>query len=248
MRDLFSTQANAYRQARPGYPPALFRALAALCRRHLCAWDCGAGSGQATRGLQQHFATVVATDTSLAQLGYLPRAPGVHAVQASAEAAPLRAGSVDLVAVAQALHWFRLDAFYAEVERVLRPDGLLAVWSYGLMRVSGPVDAVITELHDRRLGPWWAPERRHVENGYCELDFPFREHRSTGMPDRLELRWSLQQLFTYLASWSALQDCRAATGRDPLAELKPALMEAWGDPAAERPVSWPLALRLGRLR
>lgn len=241
---LFSRQAHVYREARPTYPGALFRRLAELSPGRDLAWDCGAGSGQASHGLRQHFATVVATDLSQPQLRHLPERPGVFPVQATAHRAPLQDHAVDLVTVAQALHWFPLEAFYHEVSRVLRSGGLLAVWSYGRIRISPEVDELVAELHDTRLGPWWDAARIHVENGYRALTFPYPELPLVGFPDRLEADWTRSRMLAYLESWSALQTCRRKTGGDPLWEIGPRLREAWGEDV--RRVCWPLTIRVGR--
>ncbi len=65
-----------------------------------------------------------ATDASEEQIGQSQRHPRVEYVLAPAERCPLSDGSVNLVTVAQALHWFDLSGFYREVNRVCRPGGL----------------------------------------------------------------------------------------------------------------------------
>ena len=242
--DLFATQAETYRAARPAYPDTLFQQLADLSPQRRLAWDCGAGSGQATLGLSRHFATVLATDRSLPQLRRLPAHTGIIVAQARAEQAPLSNDGADVITVAQALHWFPLTAFYREVARVLRPGGLLAVWSYGRIQVSPGVDRLVAELHDARLGRWWDDARIHVETGYRDLPFPYPLLSSTAFPDRLDADWTVDRMLAYLESWSALQTCRRETGEDPLLSLEPALRQAWG--AGRRRVWWPLTVRVGR--
>lgn len=243
-KDHFSGHAALYARHRPGYPDALFAYLAARAPGRTLAWDCGTGSGQAAHGLARHFDAVVATDASAAQLAHaVPHARVVYR-RAPAEAAPLADGTVDLVTVAQALHWFDLDGFYAEARRVLRPDGVLAVWSYGLATVDAAVDAVVRRYHDDVVGPYWPPERRHYGEGYRALPFPFAEEAPP--PFHLEETWTLGQLAGYLRSWSATQRCHAATGGDPLAVVAADLAAAWGKADAVRTVRWPLTVRVGR--
>ena len=136
-KDHFSRIAATYASFRPRYPPALFDYLARSCRQHTLAWDCACGSGQATLDLAQRFDAVLATDASAAQLASAPPLANVRYRVAPAEDSGLAALSVDIVTVAQALHWFELAPFYAEVERVLRREGVLAVWTYGVMHVAG---------------------------------------------------------------------------------------------------------------
>jgi len=243
--DHFSRQAAQYRAGRPGYPPALLAFLADLAPARNRALDCATGSGQAALGLASRFAEVIALDLSLAQLARAHPAPNLRYVAATAERLPVRDRSVDLVAIAQALHWFERDAFYAEARRVCRPRGVVAAWSYGLARIDPAVDAVVVQLYADILGPYWPPERRLVESGYRDLPFPFEAIRN---PDFvLRDHWSLPRLADYLGSWSAAQRYRDATGHDPLAAVREPLQAAWGEPAATRPIEWPLALRVGRV-
>lgn len=245
-RDHFSQHCGDYARHRPGYPPELFAWLAEAAPGRERAWDCGTGSGQAARGLAAHFGAVVATEPSVAQLAQAAPHPRVRYVRALAEEAPLAGRSCDLVAVAQALHWFDLERFYREVRRVAQPGALLAAWTYGLARVGPAVDAAVEEFYGAVVGPYWPPERSHVMAGYRTLPFPFEELAPPAFA--ITLDWTLADILGYLGTWSAVARFRAAEGRDPVALFTPTLRAAWGRPDEVRPVRWPLALRVGQVR
>lgn len=126
-QDLFSGVASLYTRFRPRYPSALFEYLASVTPKKDVVWDCATGTGQAAVELAQHFEQVIATDASAEQIANAEQHPRVQYRVSTAEMSGLDSGSIDLITVAQALHWFDLPAFYAEAQRVLKPDGLLAV-------------------------------------------------------------------------------------------------------------------------
>ena len=243
--DHFSDIAGQYAAFRPTYPPELFDWLATVTPATAAAWDCAAGSGQATLELARRFDRVTATDASAAQLGQAPAHPRVSYRVAAAETSGLPDRSTDLVTVAQALHWLDLDGFYAEVRRVLVPGGTLAVWCYGLLVLDDPaLDRRIGRFYHDIVGPYWAPERRLVETGYRTLDFPFEELAAPSFDMTLE--WTLAELAAYAGTWSATEAYRRARGQDPVPPLAAELEPAWGV-AARRRVRWPLSVRVGRL-
>jgi SAM-dependent methyltransferase len=244
--DHFGTVAGDYADFRPRYPDELFSWLAAQCPATTLAWDCGAGSGQASVALAAQFTRVHATDASAAQIAQATPHPHVQYAVAPAEHSGLADASADLVTVAQALHWFDLAAFYAEVRRVLKPGGVVAAWTYGVHMTEGDeVNSAVRHFYDQVVGPYWPPERRHVENGYSELLFPFT--RIAAPPLTMQVQWPLARLLGYLGSWSATARCRQVTGNDPLPALERELRPLWGDPAQKRTVSWPLSILAGRL-
>jgi hypothetical protein len=165
--------------------------------------------------------------------------------RAPAEASGLAASSVALVTVAQALHWLDRPAFYAEVRRVLVPDGVIAVWTYGLIEIAPDVDELIRTFYDRTVGPYWPPERALVETGYRTIDFPFAELPLPTL--HMEAALTLEQLGGYLGTWSAVLRYRAAQGRDPVPELLERVRTGWGGPQRPRTVRWPLTARVGRV-
>ena len=243
-KDHFSGHADRYGAFRPTYPPALFEHLASITPGHDFAWDCTTGNGQAAVPLASFFRSVLATDASEPQIRHARPHHRVRYVVAPADRRPTGDASVDLVTVAQALHWFDLDAFYAEVRRVARPGGILAVWCYGLHTITPGVDAVVHRLYQDIVGSDWPPERRLVEGAYRGLPFPFDELEPPAFP--MTLHWDLDQLLGYLATWSSVQKYQRRTGRNPLALVRDDLERAWGDPGHERDVVWPLHPRLGR--
>lgn len=245
-KDHFSGHAADYARARPGYPTALFDYLATLPAAREVAWDCGTGSGQAAAPLGQRFRAVLATDASAAQVSRARAAANVLFAAAPAERPPLAGGSVDLVTVAQALHWFDFARFFEEVRRVARPGAVFAAWAYGNCRVTAAVDAVYDHLYEGILGAYWPPERVHVEQGYRTIPCPFPPLPVPEGAFVMDVHWDLEGLIGYLETWSATQRYRQQTGQDPVAAVRPALQAAWGDPAVPRKITWPLALLLAR--
>lgn len=241
----FDRVSRHYAEHRPTYPAELFAWLAAQCPRRALAWDCGTGSGQAAVDLAAHFAQVVATDVSAAQIAQARPCAGVDYRVAPAEASGLGDATVDLVTVAQALHWFDLPAFYREVQRVLAPGGLLAAWTYGILHLPDPaLDAPLQHFYHQVVGPWWPAERRHVETGYRDLPFPFPRLATPAFA--LQAQWSLAQLAGYLRSWSATARYIENNPTDPVDDLLVELAPHWPDSHEKQRIEWPLSLHVGR--
>lgn len=243
--DLFSTHAERYAASRPAYPEELYRWLASVSPGRAVAWDCGTGNGQAARDLARWFDRVIATDASAEQVALAPAVSNVEFRVAPAEASALPARSVDLVAVAQALHWFDLDRFYVEVRRVTVPGGLLAAWSYGACSAGPDVEATLRAFEHDEMGPWWHANRRFVDEGYRTIPFPFPELPAPTF--QLRVRWNLRQLGMYLASWSAVAAYRRERGEDPVPRVLERIAHQWGAEDRVRDVTWPLTLRVGRI-
>lgn len=244
-KDHFSGHANIYREARPRYPAGLFAWLSQQAGPHNLAWDCGCGNGQASVALAQYFSRVIATDPSSTQIANAETHERVEYRVEPAEQPTLENGTVDLVTIAQALHWFDLERFYAEVRRVTQPGSVIAAWTYADCQVSPEVDRVKQRLYVDILDAYWQPERRLVEQGYKKLHFPFVEIMPP--PFEMQVYWNAEQFLNYLRSWSATQSYLKVHGVDPVSIVEPDLLSAWGSPDAIHTVNWSLALRVGRV-
>jgi SAM-dependent methyltransferase len=243
--DHFSAVAADYARRRPDYPPEIAEWLAGLAPARELAWEAGCGSGQFTRLLAGRFARVVATDLSAAQIAEAPPLPGVDWRAAPAEVSGLRGARVDLAVAAQAAHWFDLPAFRAEVRRVLKPGGVVALVSYGVMDFAPPWGPTLARFYRETLAGLWPPERAHVEAGYRTLPFPFDEIAAPAFAIRRD--WALDDLLGYVRTWSAVRGLERAGRGAELDALAVALAAAWGDPAAPRAMVWPVALRVARV-
>ena len=274
--DHFSAHADAYAAHRPRYPAALVDYLAELAPRTDVAWEAGCGSGQLSVALTRSFDRVIATDASAEQLARATAHPRIEYRHARAEDSGLPAAAggwyaasgrdaaggrtargVDLAVAAQAAHWFDIEGYYAEVRRVAAPDAAVALVSYGPTRIAPEIDPLVEEFRVDVLAPYWAPERRHVEDGYASLPFPFAEL----VPPELEMQveWTLDGLLAYMRTWSALRALEPARADELLEALRGRLGPAWnsggaGGGAADaagggtrRIVAWPLSVRAGHV-
>jgi SAM-dependent methyltransferase len=239
-QDRFSGHAELYAGARPTYPDSLIRELASLSPGRARAWDCGTGNGQAAQLLAKHFERVHATDASPQQIAQAAPNPRIDFAAEPAEQCSLPNASCDLVLAAQALHWFELDAFYAEAKRVLRPGGLLAAIGYGWFYVDPVVDEIIGRTLLKPLEPIWAPANWLLIDNYRSIAFPGDEVRLT--PCAIHLLWSREQLEAYVRSWSAVQRWEANALGDAFAELA----GVWPD-NQPRQLSMPVITRAAKL-
>jgi SAM-dependent methyltransferase len=241
-KDHFSRQAADYAKFRPSYPRELFDYLGSIVPSRQLAWDCGTGNGQAAVGLASVFQRVIATDASEKQISNAQPHECVKYRVAPAENSGIKSGTIDLIMVAQALHWFDLDRFYAEARRVLKPDGVLAASVYNLLHIEPAIDEVVNQYYYEVVGPFWPPERQLVEQ-FADLPVPF--HKIDPPKFEMTAQWNLDHLVGYLGTWSSTQRFIAAKGSDPLEQVTDELRNAWGDPQQTRKVIWPLTLRVG---
>ena len=247
-KDLFSKQSKKYAASRPSYPRALFDFLGGLVQKRELAWDCATGNGQAVAFLGEYFDRVIASDASVRQVENARARKNVHFTVFPAERADIKDNSVDLITVAQALHWFKFDEFYREVRRVSRKGGVIAAWAYGHYSISLEVDRVTQAFYKDVVGKYWPIEIKYIENKYEDTPFPFAQ---IGAPDfHIDLEWSLRDLVGYFYTWSSVQKYIEENKSDPVEKLLyPGLKEAWNrDGVSERKkVTWPIYLKVGRV-
>lgn len=237
-----------YRRARPSWPPALFRMLAQLTPEHELAVEVGCGSGQATGGLAQCFARVQALDASAEQIAHATAPAHVTFTIAPAEKTCLPNHCADLLLAAQAAHWFRADAFFAEAQRLLKPQGLMALASYDLCVLpESKCNQLVQDFHTGTMGPWWPEQRALVTSKYADFieQMPFT-HQKTTAPD-MQAGWTLEQFISYLGTWSATRARIEGGAGNPLPELRKKLAVHWPEQGQKvLQIRWPITLVLGR--
>jgi len=245
-KDHFSATAASYAEFRPHYPAALFDFVASIPERRNTAWDCATGNGQAAVPLADRFVRVIATDASPEQIAHATPHPRVSYGVALADESGLEPRSIDLVTVAQALHWLPLERFFAEVKRVVVPDGALAIWCYTRPILEGDLDPILLRYYSGTCKPYWSPERALVDEGYRGIAMPIDEIEAP--PLHIEAHQTLAEFGGYIRTWSATVKLATAIGRDPVVDVEADLRPLWGDHDSRRLVRWPIVVRAGRVR
>ena len=244
-KDHFSSHSSGYAAYRPTYPPELVTFLAGIAPRSEQAIDCGCGTGQLSVLLASRFTRVVAVDASAAQIAAAqPHERVVYRV-APADSTGEPDGRADLLTVGQAAHWFALDDFYEEVRRVLRSRGVVALITYGILDVDEDIKPLVDDFFFNVIGPYWPPEREHVNTGYRHLAFPFAEIEPPAMS--IDVSWTLPAFIGYIDTLSAVRAAETAVGRGLVIDFANALTKIWGPPDRRREIRWPLSMRVGRV-
>lgn len=245
----FSTKSKEYSFSRPTYPDNLFKYLSEITPSKGLAWDCATGNGQAAISLCKYFKKVIASDVSKSQIdNRFERGNIVYDVFPAEKASNISDNSVDLIIVAQAIHWFDFDRFYQEVKRVGKrnKNGIIAVWSYGMHKVTPEIDTISERLNvdGDILGNYWPPETKYVKKDYKTIPFPFEEIDTPKF--EMTVNWSFDDLFNYMQTWSSVKRCQREKGYNPLESVKADIQNLWGDKKDnQKLVRWDINLRAG---
>jgi ubiquinone/menaquinone biosynthesis C-methylase UbiE len=248
--DHYSVFADSYARWRPRYPEELFTWLSSVIEGRELAWDVGTGSGQVAGSLAKIVDRVVATDASADQLARAPHVDGVEYRQEKADRVSLPDRSVDLITAGSAAHWFELDSFYREVQRVGKENAVIALFSYGPRDFADACTqllgtSIVQHFNDDLLGRLWPEKIERVYDRYASLPFPFEEIDAPAL--EMSATWNLEELIAFLETWSAAHRYLAQSGKRATGEIAEELAKAWGDPAVRREFRFPLFVRAGRV-
>jgi hypothetical protein len=243
MKDLFSVTAKQYATFRPTYPKELYDFIYNHVAHFDTAWDCGTGNGQVARDLSIRFKNVYATDISTKQIENAYAAENIS-YSVAAEEIDRPANSIDLITVAQAIHWFDREKFYNEVGRVAKKSALLAVWGYGLLGINEDIDGLLKDFYTNTVGPYWDKERKLIDHEYRTISFPFKEIPVPGFT--FSFLWTQEELRGYLSTWSSVQKFYKQHGSNPVERLMERLHPHWSQ--ERMTITFPLFLRLGKVQ
>ncbi len=241
-KDLFSNHAQAYAAFRPTYPKELYNFINQHVRKFDTAWDAGTGNGQVARDLSLSFNKVLATDISERQLANAYSAPNIF-YSVAAEQTDFENHSIDLITVAQAIHWFDRSRFYKEVDRVATKEAVLAVWGYALLSIAPDIDKVVQHFYTKVVGPYWDAERRLIDERYATIAFPFEEIATPAF--QFSFDWTLDEFQGYISTWSAVQKFIKANQVNPVDEFIRQIRPLWKE--EKQTINFPLFLRLGEV-
>ncbi|KAI8899557.1 S-adenosyl-L-methionine-dependent methyltransferase [Globomyces pollinis-pini] len=263
--------ADLYKQYRPSYPQELYSIVYKAVTDHSSfnlATDVGTGTGQTAIELAKKFKNVVGTDISANMLNEAVVADNVSYKLATAEdfSKHFDPESVDLITVSTAAHWFNMEKFYQESYKVLKPNGIVAIWGYG--NFVAPDYPDITKLHQEYsvdfLEPYWDSGRHHLENLYLDQSFTKAPHfeieRSIypDVPDVLKMtrqpllkkKMSLNDIKGYLHTWSAYKTFKEKRPNDidPVDTFCSQMLSIIGTKRMETEIDiyWPIGMIMAR--
>ena len=235
---LFSDKSDLYARARPSYPEEIFNYLAGLCSETHLAWDCACGNGQAAINLAQQFDSVYASDVSPAQIGNAKKHPRVQYSVGTSEDVRFDDRSMDLICVAQALHWFDYERFWPQVLRLLKPNGIFCAFGYNLPSINTEIDTLIQKYILDVIDPFWAVQNQLLWNDYKDIDFPFTQIRQPEFS--MTKAWSLAELFAFLHTFSATRRCMDSKGDSFFNKAYEKVEKSWSNPESKKIVSFEL--------
>ncbi|XP_045793317.1 putative methyltransferase DDB_G0268948 [Trifolium pratense] len=259
MAEHFANQGKEYADSRPTYPPQLFQFIASKTPSHHLAWDVATGTGQAAKSLATLYENVIATDASEKQLEFAAKLPNIRyqhtpSTMSMTELEQLVSpqGTIDLVTIAQALHWLDLSTFYKQVNWVLKkPHGVIAIWCYTSPSINDAVDALHHTLYSFDARPHWDPRRELLEDNYRNIDFPFEPVEGVDHTGPFEFEaetvMDVDDFLNYIRSRSGYQISK----NKGVELLKDDVVEkfklAWGEDG-KKIAKFQVYLRIGRVR
>lgn len=241
----FNKQAADYVKYRPVYPREVYDFLASLTPGHDLAYDAGTGNGQCATPLADYFKEVIASDISQNQIDNAIKKNKVTYLVSEAHETTIKAKTVDLITSATAIHWFNFEMFFAECKRILKPNGIIAAWSYGWHECENEhITKIIQHFGKNLLQDYWRPQPKLIWDNYKSIPFPFEKIKHPEF--KQQVQWNLEELIGYLSTWSATQKYINDKKSHPAELVYKELLSQWGDPSIKLEFHSPLIMLVGK--
>uniref|UniRef100_A0A131YCY3 Methyltransferase n=1 Tax=Rhipicephalus appendiculatus TaxID=34631 RepID=A0A131YCY3_RHIAP len=209
------------------------------CKDGLCV-DVGCGPGQSTELFCPHFRKVVGTDISETQIGIARAACTAKNVSfevSNAESLPFDDGTVALVSTVNALHWFRWDAFFAEVRRVLVDGGVFCPSLFRLRAVAEPgLEDCLEEFRYQEFKGYLTAQHDFWTYGYENTDVPFSDVRKKDFV--VNEMTTLSAVLACVRTWSfviRMEEKEPERARQVLERLETRIRSKLGKPGEDDP-------------
>lgn len=242
-KDNFSGQSANYNRYRPVYPQALYDFIFSQCSGFDSALDCATGNGQVAKVLSKRFREVSATDISQSQLAEAYQAPNIQYSVQRAEKTDFHDHTFDLITVGQAYHWFDLKAFGKEANRLLKPGGLITIWTYGLLRLDDTLTPLLDSFYKDITAPYWDDERKWVDQGYRQMPFYFNE-TETDFDFQIHTEFTIDAFEGYLNTWSGIKHFISREGYNPVDSFIEEVRPHWKEASLQ--AHYPGFVRIGK--
>lgn len=245
-KDLFSLQSKKYAKYRISYPKEIYKEIYKILKKNKIpfefAWDCGTGNGQVAKELAKKFSIVYATDISENQIKEAIKKPNIFYSIEPAENTSLKDNSINLITVAQALHWFEFEPFYEEIKRVSKKPAILAIWCYSTCIIrDSKINRLFNQFYKNILGPYWEKERKYVEEGYQNIDIPFRKILEKNI--EFIKNFTKSKFVGYLSTWSSVQKYIEIHNQNPIYFFKKEIEPYWNS-KEKKEILFPIHLKI----
>lgn len=211
VHQLFQKGGENYANFRPDYPKELYQEILKYSGRKdfttipngSTVVDLACGGGQATKDLIPYFDKIIGMDVSESQIKNAFQNEKIIYKVGKSEDTGLENESVDLITVAQALHWFEFDPFFKEVDRILKKGGVLACWGYPLnyFEEEAATNALIHFFED--IDKYWHPKRKILDHKYKDVKFIY-PNTLKKMTFQNKKKMTIENYMNYIRTWSSV--------------------------------------------
>ncbi|APC91408.1 MULTISPECIES: class I SAM-dependent methyltransferase [Francisella] len=239
----FSSVATLYQKARPSVPVEIIKFLKEKIPSNQKAWDCGTGNGQTAIKLTEFINEIHATDISSAQLAKAFKHNNIKYFKADEANSMFADQCVDLITVSQAAHWFDMTKFEKECLRILKPNGIIAIWAYHHnITVNAKVEIIYQELY-KTIRPYFPQGREHIDNFYKDININLTKLDAPEFKQTKQMNFD--SFIEYLKSFSAYAEYLKNHSKCPIIELGfyHKFKESWGDTTKVYTVIWPIIFK-----
>ncbi|GBC07565.1 hypothetical protein RclHR1_07540003 [Rhizophagus clarus] len=210
----------AYNAYRPTYGKVLYEKVYSFHKSHNGkfdnALDIATGTGQVATDLSQTFKQVYATDISSTMLqNAIKKSNITYSISSAEDLSQFSSNSIDLITAAESAHWFNITEFFKESFRVLKPQGTLAIWSYGqnILKDYPDFKNLMYNFMKDEFAPFYDKRLSTLENFYRDFKFPeemfqnvkWEIYDGNETPDIEPLftnEWTVSRLVKYFKTWS----------------------------------------------